>query len=497
MASPRCGLASGFLAVCLACAALVAVASGDVVRLRTGEAIQGTVILRTDEKVVIATASGLRTVRATDVQSIEEEKDPRAEYVRRAAALGPRDAKGWYELGTWAQDQRLEAEATHCFEQVIRIDPDHAEARAALGYRRWGPGWRKAEEIEKARKDLPETVPPPPPSPPTPGSEPGPEPSPEATPGVPAPADPGPGSTSPPQPGLEKETPPEPAAPGGEAGLGAIARKIEEKIQVQFRDGRFGDLLFHTTADPNSRAVQATVGSLLETHNLILRCMGAKARDVWAEGLLPVYHFQGRLQFFKFADLWDGRKPGPQLSSYFDAKGPHIALFGTPDAALIRSLTEGMLEFRKGERVEAIGWLKLGLGEWISIAQDSADGTRRRTDAYRAAGKLLAAHDRNADVLLWLEDVGLPSGAGWARPMAFTMVDLLATPPAPGRPERLSAFIARMREAPPLRTPGIQGFDPAFEKYLEYQRDALRRVYRLEPETFAKYWEARVQPPRK
>jgi len=491
MARSRSGCSSLARAACLACFAFIAAAPGDVVRLRTGEAIQGQVISRTDEKVIIATASGLRTVRAADVQSIEAEKDPRADFARRASALGPRDAKGWYELGTWAREQRLDAEAAQCFERVIRIDPDHAGARAALGYRRWGSGWRKAEEIEKVRKDLPESPPVPVPKPvPEQKSPPSPVPVPK-----PVPEQKSPPTT--PSPGVEKIPPPEAPAARGQARLEGIARKIEEKIQVQFRHEKFGDILFHTTADPNSRQVQETVGSVIETHNLILRCLGAKAKDVWPDGLLPVYHFQGRLQFFKFADLWDGRKQDTQLNSYFDAKAPHIALYGTPDAALVRALAEGMIEFRAGERVEAIGWLKLGLGEWISIARDSADGTRRRTEAYRTVGKLLASHDRNADVLLWLEDVGLPADRPWAPAMAFTMVDLLGTPPAPGRADKLTAFISRMREAPPLRTPGIQGFDPAFEKYVGHQRDAMRKIYRMEPEGFAKYWEARVQPPKK
>jgi len=64
---------------------------------------------------------------------------------RKARCKNPKD---WYELGKWCDrpDIGLPQEGRQCFEKVIEIDPDHAEARKELGYMKKGGKWVIEEE---------------------------------------------------------------------------------------------------------------------------------------------------------------------------------------------------------------------------------------------------------------------------------------------------------------------------------------------------------------
>jgi tetratricopeptide (TPR) repeat protein len=52
---------------------------------------------------------------------------------RKALALNPRWAEGWWSLGTALYDQESYAEAELAFERVVAIDPKHGTAHALLG----------------------------------------------------------------------------------------------------------------------------------------------------------------------------------------------------------------------------------------------------------------------------------------------------------------------------------------------------------------------------
>ncbi|MBI4569966.1 MAG: hypothetical protein HY719_16355 [Planctomycetes bacterium] len=66
-------------------------------------------------------------------------------YNERAALVKPDDAEGHYALGKWCREhkKRLEKQADAEFAKTLALSPDHAGARAALGYVRRGPKWVK------------------------------------------------------------------------------------------------------------------------------------------------------------------------------------------------------------------------------------------------------------------------------------------------------------------------------------------------------------------
>jgi hypothetical protein len=61
------------------------------------------------------------------------------------------DVKGLMALAQWARDNKLPKQADETLERVIKLEPDHAEARIALGFERVAGKWVKGDELQKAK----------------------------------------------------------------------------------------------------------------------------------------------------------------------------------------------------------------------------------------------------------------------------------------------------------------------------------------------------------
>ena len=122
------------LSVLLAAPALLAVpARGDVVHLTDGRRLEGAVSVEGGAVVVRHRWGQVRVERA-EVERIEETDDPwdQLERLRRELAQGTADER--YRFAEWARGQGFQDEARKAFLDVLRVDPDHPGARAALGY---------------------------------------------------------------------------------------------------------------------------------------------------------------------------------------------------------------------------------------------------------------------------------------------------------------------------------------------------------------------------
>ncbi len=67
----------------------------------------------------------------------------RTEYTRRAAAVAATDAEAQFKLGQWCQARRLPDLADRHFRAALAIAPEHAQARAKLGYKKEGAAWTR------------------------------------------------------------------------------------------------------------------------------------------------------------------------------------------------------------------------------------------------------------------------------------------------------------------------------------------------------------------
>lgn len=133
--------------------ALRGVASEDVVQLRGGGQLEGQVTRREGGKVAYAVVQvdpRLKVAIPESQINRVAEADSLTQYRQRAGATPP-DAEQHYELARWCKQQQLHAQHRHHLQRVIALDPDHARARASLGFVSHEGKWVRAVELQKSR----------------------------------------------------------------------------------------------------------------------------------------------------------------------------------------------------------------------------------------------------------------------------------------------------------------------------------------------------------
>jgi len=156
-----------FLALLL----LSLLASADTVWVKGGRRIEGLVVREGDEVVVNEFYSavdgvqlGTHRIPKDRVKKIRRTRPrPRHEFQRRLRALvAPAPSRGWedeertdptkglLELAAWCKEERLKDERTYALELVLRIDPEHEEARKLLGSKAPKGSW--VEQTRLARE---------------------------------------------------------------------------------------------------------------------------------------------------------------------------------------------------------------------------------------------------------------------------------------------------------------------------------------------------------
>ncbi len=123
---------------------------GDEVELKNGNVLQGKVTDLGDS--IRLTRNGASIVIPKNrIQAIRPGKIPEEIYAERSRALSEDDLEGHLALARWCRDQKLKKETQHEFQVVLGINPDHEEARKALGYQKVKDTWMTFEEIQKEK----------------------------------------------------------------------------------------------------------------------------------------------------------------------------------------------------------------------------------------------------------------------------------------------------------------------------------------------------------
>ena len=132
-------LAAGLIAVCAVPAA------ADRVLLKNGFTLEGTAVTQGDQ-VVVRLATGSVTVPRSQVAEIVAAETPLDAFTRQRAEVAEDDLDGRVALGHVAVARGLHTTARDEWKAVLSRDPDHAGARAALGYVRHGDAWVTPDE---------------------------------------------------------------------------------------------------------------------------------------------------------------------------------------------------------------------------------------------------------------------------------------------------------------------------------------------------------------
>ncbi|HEX7481155.1 MAG TPA: hypothetical protein VF331_25355 [Polyangiales bacterium] len=135
-------IASLLLAVCMLCASQV---RADQVHLTTGTVIEGKAT-RHGDKVVVELESGEISLSADTVERIEQGESDVQRFDAQLAKLATGDLKGRLALANFCRDHGMLDRERQLLQQIIDVWPDHAEARARLGYVHTDAGWIKREQ---------------------------------------------------------------------------------------------------------------------------------------------------------------------------------------------------------------------------------------------------------------------------------------------------------------------------------------------------------------
>jgi hypothetical protein len=124
-------------------------AFADTVFLKDGRTLEGTVSHR-DGKVVVTLKKGMEVLlEPEEVERVVPGESLRDAFEHKRADLVPGDPEPRYVLAQWCKENGLAGEARALLEEVIRLDPDHAQARRDLGYVRDGGQWVLEEELRR------------------------------------------------------------------------------------------------------------------------------------------------------------------------------------------------------------------------------------------------------------------------------------------------------------------------------------------------------------
>ncbi|MBN2560413.1 MAG: HEAT repeat domain-containing protein [Phycisphaerae bacterium] len=132
--------------------AVVAVAQGDILHLNSGDKIEGEVLKDLGEAYRVRTLHGIVDIPKERV--VKYEKGPSPWFLYKEKRRKCEDtAEGHYRLARWCRKHGLRAEETEHLERVVKLDPDHAKARRALGYVQENGGWIKPRSPKAPTKE--------------------------------------------------------------------------------------------------------------------------------------------------------------------------------------------------------------------------------------------------------------------------------------------------------------------------------------------------------
>ncbi|MEN8150359.1 MAG: hypothetical protein ABFS86_11090 [Planctomycetota bacterium] len=129
---------------------LAGVAAADTLYLKNGRKFDGRVVSETATKVVFEIRGiGSQTFSKEDVDRIEKGASIFDEYDERIAKTDAEDPAAQFALGKWCMENGLRKEGRKAFKTVIKLTPDHKEARTALGYIRGDGRWMTTKDFRK------------------------------------------------------------------------------------------------------------------------------------------------------------------------------------------------------------------------------------------------------------------------------------------------------------------------------------------------------------
>lgn len=419
------------------------------------------------------------------------------EYCTRAAKLPPRDAYAHFQFYLWCNQNNLASEAGFYLKETLLIDEDHADARTALGYVRYGSSWVLQTEVAKRTGKS---------SPPG-GSakEAGVEKTPEI---VITKASPSVELESPVLPGAAPSAKEETETPESELEVDVtsysaeVAAKKEwaatmsANVNIVFHTYEDQDFLIHTTL---SSARHAKMGQLLShlkaAKKLLGGLLGVKGKDalLWPAKVQFVL-LRSEQQFQSFAEIVDEVDYAKNPESGY-TKEDHTALWEPNSSAAIRILATEAVKYIHGTDRRVGWWLSEGVAEQVIGVMKNKSGKDARDKAYflrnyKTTADILSAENNEDNIYYLLESLQMRNRQERrSRAMAMTLVDFLQ------RSRRVPRFLGDLKgKEAPLAPP--EDDEDALKiywlSYVNFQEKMLKTHFKKETEELDLRWKHHV-----
>jgi len=126
-------------------------AAADVLTTTDGLQLEGRVTKDAAGNYVVHAESGEVVLAPDQVTGVEAGAGPRARLAEKRAALAADDGAGYYRLALEAEAAGLVDVAREAYAVVVRLQPDHAAARRALGHEKVDGRWMSAAAAHRKR----------------------------------------------------------------------------------------------------------------------------------------------------------------------------------------------------------------------------------------------------------------------------------------------------------------------------------------------------------
>jgi HEAT repeats len=130
-------------------------AGADVFELTSGGRIEGQLIEAVEDddgaKYTIELAAGGRvTLAKSQVARVDTTTDTEAEYEKLARST-PDTADGHWRMVEWCREKKLTAQTKAHLTRILELDPNHAAARNASGFRQENGEWLNRDDVMTSR----------------------------------------------------------------------------------------------------------------------------------------------------------------------------------------------------------------------------------------------------------------------------------------------------------------------------------------------------------
>lgn len=130
------------------------VACADVFELTGGGRLEGKLLPADDASKLNCTielsAGGRVTVARSQIAKIEIVTDAVAEY-QKLARTSPDTVDAHWQLSEWCREHKLREERRQHLDRIIELNPNHADARAALGFHQKNGQWMNRDDVMASR----------------------------------------------------------------------------------------------------------------------------------------------------------------------------------------------------------------------------------------------------------------------------------------------------------------------------------------------------------